>query len=75
MKDEAIKTEMEKITDYSDEMTEKMGEIVWALNEKNDTLADLVAFTRAMYWNICANHNISMRIQYTSGIARHFYYR
>ena len=56
--DESIKTALQKITDYSDEMTEKMGEIVWALNEKNDTLADLVAYTRSYVMEYLANHDI-----------------
>ena len=56
--DESIVSGLEKITDYSDEMTEKLGEIVWALNEKNDTLADLVAYTRFYTLEYLANHNI-----------------
>jgi signal transduction histidine kinase len=39
-------------------MSEKMGEIVWALNEKNDTLADLVAYTRSYAVEYLAIHNI-----------------
>jgi signal transduction histidine kinase len=58
MKDEGIKTELEKITSFSDEMSEKMGEIVWALNEKNDTLADLIAYTRSYAVEYLANHDI-----------------
>jgi ligand-binding sensor domain-containing protein len=56
--DDSIKTGLEKITVYSDEMTEKMGEIVWALNEKNDTIADLVAYTRSYALEYLAHHNI-----------------
>jgi signal transduction histidine kinase/ligand-binding sensor domain-containing protein len=56
--DDAISTELKKITSFSDEMSEKMGEIVWALNEKNDTLADLVAYTRSYAVEYLANHNI-----------------
>jgi len=56
--DEAIKNELEKITSFSDEMSEKMGEIVWALNEKNDTLADLIAYTRSYAVEYLGNHNI-----------------
>ena len=56
--DEAIRTELKKITSFSDEMSEKMGEIVWALNEKNDTLADLIAYTRSYAVEYLANHNI-----------------
>jgi signal transduction histidine kinase len=58
LKDEVIKGELEKITSFSDEMSEKMGEIVWALNEKNDTLADLVAYTRSYAVEYLANHEI-----------------
>lgn len=58
LKDDLIKTELEKITSFSDEMSEKMGEIVWALNEKNDTLADLVAYTRSYTVEYLANHDL-----------------
>lgn len=36
-----------RIKTYSHQMIDRMGEIVWALNEKNDSLADLLAYTRA----------------------------
>ncbi|MBS1620229.1 MAG: hypothetical protein JSS80_01210 [Bacteroidetes bacterium] len=57
-KDDMINPELEKISAFSDEMSEKMGEIIWALNEKNDTLADLVAFTRSYTMEYLASHNI-----------------
>ncbi len=60
-KDQTTKAALEKITSYSDEMTEKMGEIVWALNEKNDTLADLIAYTRSYAMEYLANHNIQCK--------------
>src|SRR5213075_3505520 len=56
--DDVMRKELEKITSFSDEMSEKMGEIIWALNEKNDTLADLVAYTRSYAVEYLANHNI-----------------
>ena len=56
--DDVMRKELEKITSFSDEMSEKMGEIVWALNEKNDTLADLIAYTRSYSVEYLANHNI-----------------
>ena len=58
LKDDVIRTELEKITSFSDEMSEKMGEIVWALSEKNDTLADLIAYTRSYAVEYLANHDI-----------------
>jgi signal transduction histidine kinase/ligand-binding sensor domain-containing protein len=58
LKDETVKTDLEKITSFSDEMSEKMGEIIWALNEKNDTVADLVAYTRSYAAEYLGNHDI-----------------
>jgi signal transduction histidine kinase len=46
-KHETIEDEISSIRNYSHEMIDKMGEIVWALNEKNDSLSDLLAYTRA----------------------------
>ncbi|HMH24072.1 MAG TPA: two-component regulator propeller domain-containing protein [Puia sp.] len=42
-----IDEEITGIRQYSHDMIDKMGEIVWALNEKNDTLSDLLSYTRA----------------------------
>ena len=42
-----IEEEISSIRTYSHEMIDKMGEIVWALNEKNDTLEDLLSYTRS----------------------------
>ncbi len=42
-----IAEEIIKIREYSHEMIDKMGEIVWALNEKNDSLNDLLSYTRS----------------------------
>jgi signal transduction histidine kinase len=39
--------DISKIREYSHEMIDKMGEIVWALNEKNDSLNDLLSYTRS----------------------------
>ncbi|HEY0679831.1 MAG TPA: histidine kinase [Chitinophagaceae bacterium] len=55
---DALLADIGKISAYSDEMAEKMGEIVWALNEQNDTVADLVAFTRSYAIEYLTGHNI-----------------
>lgn len=39
--------DISKIREYSHEMIDKMGEIVWALNEKNDSISDLLSYTRS----------------------------
>ena len=55
----SIADDVSKIAQYSDEMVDKMGEIVWALNEKNDSLADLLAFTRAYAVEYLSSNNIA----------------
>ncbi|HKB44427.1 MAG TPA: ATP-binding protein, partial [Chitinophagaceae bacterium] len=42
-----IEEDISKIREYSHEMIDKMGEIVWALNEKNDSLSDLLSYSRS----------------------------
>ena len=42
-----IEEEITNIRKYSHEMIDKMGEIVWALNERNDSLSDLLSYTRS----------------------------
>jgi signal transduction histidine kinase/ligand-binding sensor domain-containing protein len=42
-----IEEDISKIREYSHDMIDKMGEIVWALNQKNDSLSDLLSYTRA----------------------------
>lgn len=70
--DKSIKSGLEKITGYSDEMTEKMGEIVWSLNEKNDTLADLVAYSRSYAIEYLANHDIACKANTPLGLPETF---
>jgi len=41
-----VQDELCAINRYASEMIEKMGEIVWALNDKNDSLSDLLSYTR-----------------------------
>ena len=71
-KDEIIKPELEKITAFSDEMSEKMGEIIWALNEKNDTIADLIAYTRSYAVEYLASHNIHCEASTPSNLPETF---
>ncbi|HLI93666.1 MAG TPA: ATP-binding protein, partial [Puia sp.] len=43
----SIDEEIDGIREYSKEMIDKMGEIVWALNQKHDLLSDLLSYTRS----------------------------
>lgn len=50
------------IRDYSHEMISKMGEIVWALNEKNDSLNDLLSYTRSYAVEYLSQNGIACKV-------------
>jgi len=52
-----------KIREYSHEMIDKMGEIVWALNEKNDTLSDLLSYTRGYAMEYLTQNGIACKVE------------
>ncbi len=49
---------LQKISSYSEEMMDKMGEIVWALNQRNDSVDDLLGYTRAYATDYLTTHDI-----------------
>lgn len=57
---DGLKTDLSKISDYSDEMAEKMNEIVWALNQRYDSLGDLVSFCRSYASEYLQDKNIKL---------------
>lgn len=61
---EPIEEDINKIRTYSHEMIDKMGEIVWALNEKNDTLSDLLSYIRAYAVEYLSQSNIICRVEF-----------
>jgi len=57
-----IEEDIIKIREYAHEMIDKMGEIVWALNEKNDSLSDLLSYTRSYAVEYFSQHGIQCQI-------------
>jgi ligand-binding sensor domain-containing protein len=57
-----IDEEVISIRRYAHEMIGKMGEIVWALNEKNDSLSDLVSYTRSYAVEYLTENGIQNKI-------------
>ena len=57
-----IEDEISSIRHYAHDMIDKMGEIVWALNEKNDSLSDLLSYTRAYAMEYLAENGIESQI-------------
>jgi len=60
---EPIEEDVNKIREYSHEMIDKMGEIVWALNEKNDSLSDLLSYTRAYTMEYLSQNGIECKTE------------
>ena len=58
-----IEEDISKIREYSHEMIDKMGEIVWALNEKNDSLSDLLSYTRVYAMEYLAQNGIKCTVE------------
>ena len=75
---QSIGEDIDKIKTYSHEMIDKMGEIVWALNEKNDSLEDLLTYIRAytvdyLEHNAIAHHvdmEVNIPTRFVSGEMR-----
>lgn len=55
--------DLQKISRYSDEMAEKMGEIVWALNQRYDSLQDLISFSRSHASEYLQDKNIQLHFR------------
>src|SRR6185436_845342 len=58
-----IEEEVSSIRSFSDEMIDKMGEIVWALNEKNDSLNDLLSYTRVYAMEYLSQNGIKCVVE------------
>ena len=72
-----IEEDITKIREYSHEMIDKMGEIVWALNEKNDSLNDLLSYTRSYAVEYLSQMGITCTVdapeyQYTGFVSGEF---
>ena len=64
-KDNPEKTNQDlgKISSFSDEMAEKMGEIVWALNQRYDYSGDMISFCRSYASEYLGDKNIKLRFE------------
>ena len=67
-----IEEEVSSIRSFSDEMIDKMGEIVWALNEKNDTLSDLLSYTRSYAAEYLEQNSIQCHVEEPDNIPQDY---
>jgi signal transduction histidine kinase/ligand-binding sensor domain-containing protein len=70
--EQPIEEDINKIREYSHQMIDKMGEIVWALNEKNDSLNDLLSFTRAYATDYLSQNGISCSVTMPEAVEEKF---
>jgi len=59
---EITRNDADKIVDNSNDLVQKMNEIIWAMNEKNDTLEDLLYYTRSYSVEYCEENNLHCEI-------------
>lgn len=59
---------LEKIATSSRQMVEQMGEIVWAINVKNDTLENLMAYTKSYLYNLFENYKTGLKLEMEENI-------
>ncbi len=62
------KTDAEKIVTNANELVQKMNELIWAMNEKNDTLEDLLFYTRAYSAEYAEENNLQLEINLPEAI-------
>ena len=71
-KQQPIEEDISKIREYSHEMIDKMGEIVWALNEKNDSLIDLLSYTRSYAVEYLSQNGIHCTVDFPEHLPSSF---
>lgn len=69
---QAIEDEITGIRKYAHEMIDRMGEIVWALNERNDSLSDLLSYTRSYAVEYLSQNGIESNVHTTEEMSNLF---
>lgn len=59
---QVTKEDIDKLQITSTELIDKMNEIIWAINEKNDSLEDLLFYTRSYAVEYCEDNNLECNI-------------
>jgi signal transduction histidine kinase len=62
----------EKLVNNSNDLAQKMNEIIWAMNEKNDTLEVLIFYTRAYAMEYCEENKIVCNVTLPDSIPEKF---
>ena len=60
---DVTREDADKIVLNSNDLVQKMNEIIWAMNEKNDTLEDLLFYTRSYAMEYCEENNLNCDVR------------
>jgi signal transduction histidine kinase/ligand-binding sensor domain-containing protein len=60
---ETILPELEKLKNFSSELIESMGEIIWAVSEKNNLLSNTLYYLRSYAVNYCEENNLDCHFE------------
>jgi len=63
LQEQAEKTQLLKLKDSANELVEKMSEIIWAMNEKNDSWEDLVFYLRSYAIEYCNENKLNCQFE------------
>ena len=55
---ETVQPELEKLKNFSSELVESMGEIIWAVSEKNNLLSNTLYYLRSYAVNYCEENDL-----------------
>src|SRR5688572_225324 len=67
---DVTREDADKIVLNSNDLVQKMNEIIWAMNEKNDTLEDLLFYTRSYAMEYCEENNLACDIRIPEHISQ-----
>lgn len=67
-----VQEDISRIGGYANEMIDKMGEIVWALNQKNDSLSDLLSYIRSYAMEYLTQAGIYCLVEAPEEAPNHF---
>ena len=69
---QVTRDDIEKMQSASNELIDKMNEIIWSMNEKNDSLEDLIFYTRSYAMEYCEDNNIICTMRLPENIPAFF---
>ncbi len=65
---DVTKDDIDKMQTASNDLIDKMNEIIWSMNEKNDSLEDLIFYTRSYAMEYCEDNNLDCSIHLPENI-------